>query len=126
MLHLDLEPRKGYLCAHISGVISLADAQATFTEVLKGAIRYQQPRVLLDCMQMIGDWTPEDRMVFGAYLADQQMRVAKSFSESPQIAILVSPSLMDPGRLTQTVANNRGARMRASDSLQELLSWLGV
>jgi hypothetical protein len=33
---------------------------------------------------------------------------------------------MDPGRFTQTVANNRGVQMRASESLQELLSWLGV
>ena len=34
--------------------------------------------------------------------------------------------LMDPNRYFQTVATNRGAQVRSSDSLQELLSWLGV
>jgi hypothetical protein len=42
------------------------------------------------------------------------------------VAILAVPPIMDPGRFTQAVANNRGVRLRASDSLQELLSWLGV
>jgi hypothetical protein len=55
---------------------------------------------------------------------DQQARVLGQFPEEPKIAILAAPHLMDPGRLTQTVATNRGARVRASESLQELLSWL--
>jgi hypothetical protein len=42
------------------------------------------------------------------------------------VAILAAPPIMDPGRFTQAVANNRGVRLRALDSLPELLSWLGV
>ena len=34
--------------------------------------------------------------------------------------------MLDYETEAQIVANNRGVRMRASDSLQELLSWLGV
>jgi hypothetical protein len=33
---------------------------------------------------------------------------------------------MDANRYTQTVATNRGAQVRSSDSLLELASWLGV
>jgi hypothetical protein len=43
-----------------------------------------------------------------------------------RIAIYAVAPLMDPHRYTQTVATNRGALVRSSDSLPELLSWLGV
>jgi len=46
--------------------------------------------------------------------------------EGPQVAILAVPPIMDPGRFTQAVANNRGVRMRASDDMDELRSWLGI
>ncbi len=59
-------------------------------------------------------------------MAEEQQRMPAQLPEPPQVAILAVPPIMDPGRFTQAVANNRGVRMRASDSLQELLSWLGV
>jgi len=51
---------------------------------------------------------------------------ASQFPARPQLAIYAIAPLMDPNRYTQIVATNRGAQVRASDSLQELLSWLGV
>ena len=48
------------------------------------------------------------------------------FDVEPRLAIYAVVTLMDPNRYTQAIATNRGARMRSSDSLQELLSWLGV
>jgi hypothetical protein len=126
MLPFDLEPRIGYLYCAVSGEISLSSAQSGLREVLSGALRYGQPRILIDCTRITGEWTAADRMAFGTFLANEQHLVTAHFEQPPQIAILASAALMDPGRLTQTVANNRGARMRASDSLLELLSWLGV
>ena len=66
------------------------------------------------------------KVAFGTFLAEEQARVLGQLPDGPQLAILAVPPIMDPGRFTQAVANNRGVRMRASDSLQELLSWLGV
>ena len=73
-----------------------------------------------------GTWSAEERIAFGASLAAELERMAPQFSETPRVAIYAVAPLMDPGRLAQTAANNRGARTRSSDSLQELLSWLGV
>jgi hypothetical protein len=67
----------------------------------------------------------DERRDFALFMAEEQSKYS-AFGDGLQIAILVNAEAMDPGRYTQTVANNRGVRMRASESLQELLSWLGV
>ena len=125
-MRLELEPRGGYVYATVSGEVELSEAQGLFRELLAGAARYGFPRILMDCTRVTGTWNPEDRMAFGTFMAAEQQRMAAQFGATPQVAILAVPPLMDPGRLTQTVANNRGARVRASDSLQELMSWLGI
>lgn len=110
----------------VSGEFDLAGAQALYSAVLQAAARYRQPRVLLDCTGVTGEMTVADRLAFGSFMAEEQARVRSQLPDAPQVAILAVPPIMDPGRFTQAVANNRGVRMRASDSLQELLSWLGV
>ena len=125
-MRFDLEQRPGYLYAGLQGEFELASAQANLREFLEAAARLGHSRLLLDSTRLRGSMTMEDRMQFGVFLAQEFSRFAGRFKELPRIAILAAPPIMDPGRFTQTVANNRGAHMRASDSLQELLSWLEV
>jgi hypothetical protein len=110
----------------VSGAFDLAGAQALYSAVLQAAARHRQPRLLLDCTGVGGEMTVSDRLAFGTFMAEEQARMMPQLPEAPQVAILAVAPIMDPGRFTQTVANNRGVRMRASESLQELLSWLGV
>ena len=126
MVRLDIEFRGAYLRAAVSGEFELSSAQDAYREMLQAAARYRQPRMLLDCTRVTGEMTVNDRLAFGAFMADEQQRMAAQLPAVPQVAILAVPPIMDPGRFTQAVANNRGVRMRASESLQELLSWLGV
>jgi hypothetical protein len=126
VLHFDIEPRAGYLYATVSGEFDLSGAQSGFRAMLQAAARHRQPRMLLDCTRVTGEMTIADRLAFGSFIADEQQRMLPQLPAAPQVAILAVPPIMDPGRFTQAVANNRGARLRASDSLQELLSWLGV
>ncbi len=126
MLHFDIEPRAGYLYAAVSGEFVLSEAQSAFRAMLQAAARHRQPRMLLDATRVTGEMTVADRLAFGSFIADEQRRMLPQLPAAPQVAILAVPPIMDPGRFTQAVANNRGVRLRASDSLQELLSWLGV
>ena len=126
MLRFDVEPRVGYLYASLTGELTVSDAQATIRELLRAAAREKQPRILVDCSRLRGEWGPDERYAVGAFIADEVQRVAGQFPAFPRIAIYAVAPLMDPNRYTQTVATNRGAQVRASDSLQELLSWLGV
>ena len=126
MLRFEIETRASYVHATLSGEFTLASAKEVYHRILQAAARERQPRILMDCTRITGEMTINDRLEFGAYMAEQQPLVLGALAEGPQVAILAVPPIMDPGRFTQAVANNRGVRMRASESLQELLSWLGV
>jgi hypothetical protein len=126
VLHFDIEARAGYVYAAASGEFVLSDAQAGLRAMLQAAARHRQPRLLLDATRVTGEMTVADRLAFGSFIAEEQQRMLPQLPTAPQVAILAVPPIMDPGRFTQAVANNRGVRLRASDSLQELLSWLGV
>jgi len=122
----EVEPRVGYLYATVSGGFDLAEAQAGYRGLLQAAARYRLARLLMDCTRVTGEMTVADRLAFGTFMAEEQQRMLGQLPEAPQVAILAAPPIMDPGRFTQAVANNRGVRMRASESLLELRSWLGV
>ncbi|HUQ73803.1 MAG TPA: hypothetical protein VM183_03680 [Burkholderiales bacterium] len=124
-LTVDYAPRKGYLYAMVRGEYRLADAIGAYRQVLQSAARERIARILMDCTSMSGTPTMDERRDFALFMAEEQAKYS-GFADGLQIAILVNAQAMDPGRYTQTVANNRGVRMRASESRQELLSWLGV
>lgn len=125
-MQFEVEPRIGYLYAAVSGRFALAEAQSGYSGLLQAAARYRLARMLMDCTRVTGEMTVADRLAFGTFMAEEQQRMLAQLPHAPQVAILAAPPIMDPGRFTQAVANNRGVRMRASESLQELLSWLGV
>ena len=126
MIRYQLEQRASYLHVALEGEFDQASARSMFRAALEAAAGRAEPRILLDSTRMGGTLSTEDRLQLGMFIADEQARQAGRFRQPPQIAILAVPPVMDPGRFTQTVANNRGVRMRASESLQELLAWLGV
>jgi len=126
LLRFDIETRIGYVHAVISGAFTLDSAKDAFRGILQAAAGRAEPRILMDCTRITGEMTVQDRLEFGSYMAEQQSLVLGRLPGGPQVAILAVPPIMDPGRFTQAVANNRGVRMRASESPQELLSWLGV
>ena len=117
-----MEARQGYLYFRVTGELTLSDAQSCYRSALQEAVREQQQRILLDITRVHGDWQPAHRLAFGSFMADEHRRAG----QWPQVAILAAAPIMDAGRFTQTVANNRGVQLRTSDSLQELLGWLGV
>ncbi len=126
MLRFETEPRRGYLYVTVTGQLDVAGAEAALAELFGVAARAHQPRILLDCSRAGGTWGPDERYAVGAFIAAEMERRANQFPERPRLATYAVAPPMDPNRSTQTVATNRGALVRASDSLQELLSWLGV
>lgn len=126
MLAFDTELRAGYVYAALHGEFTIDSGKSVFAGIMQVAAAQGQPRILMDCTRITGEMTMDDRLQFGMFVAEEKQRYLARFPEGPQVAILAVPPIMDPGRFTQSVANNRGVRMRASESLQELLSWLGV
>jgi hypothetical protein len=126
LLFYEIELRAGYVYAALSGAFDIGSAKEVYRGVLQVAAAQRQPRILMDSTRITGEMTTADRLAFGTFMAEAQASVLGLLPQGPQVAILAVAPIMDPGRFTQAVANNRGVRMRASDSLQELLSWLGV
>ena len=126
MLLFDIELRAGYVYALLTGEFSVDSAKHVYRAVLQVAAAQGQPRILMDATRITGEMTSSDRLAFGTFMADAEKEVLGRLPRGPQVAILAAAPIMDPGRFTQAVANNRGVRMRASDSLQELMIWLGV
>jgi hypothetical protein len=127
VLHFTVEPRSGYLYTGVTGDLTVAAAQDALRELFGAAARQGEPRMLIDVSRLNAvEWGPQERYEVGAFIAAQVEGMRSLFSENPRIAIYAVAPLMDPNRFTQRVAVNRGAQVRASDSLQELLSWLGA
>jgi hypothetical protein len=126
VISYEIELRPGYVYALLSGGFDIESAKSIYRGILQVAAGQRQPRILMDATRITGEMTMNDRLAFGSFMAEEQAGILGALPGGPQVAILAAPPIMDPGRFTQAVANNRGVRMRASESLQELLSWLGV
>ena len=61
MLHFEIEPRRGYLYVTVTGELSIAHAEKALLEMLGVAARERQPRILVDCSRLQGEWNPDDR-----------------------------------------------------------------
>ncbi len=126
MLHFTVERRSGYLYSAVTGELTVASAQDALRGLFAEAMRLGEPRMLIDVSHVNAEWGPQERYEVGAFIAAEVERMAAKFPERPRIALYAVAPLMDPNRFTQSVASNRGAQVRASDSLQELLSWLAA
>src|SRR5689334_15841710 len=126
-LTVQLEPRKHYLRAKVSGAYSLRAAQDAYDQVVKAAVAQGQTRVLIDASGITGVPTQDERYMLGLFVAaEQRMLAAEAPGISVQVAVFGHRPLIDPERFAETVAVNRGAKVKVSEQLDEALAWLGV
>ena len=126
-LKVDIEPRKHYLRATVSGPYSLRGAQDAYGEAVKAALAHGHSRVLIDASGMTGTPTQDERYMLGLFVAaEQRLLAAKVPQVTVQVAVFAHRPLVDPDRFAETVAVNRGAKVKVSERLDEALAWLGV
>ena len=98
-----------------------------FHEILEGLEQHKLTKVLVDGRQVLGNPEPLERFYYGKYVAEA---VAKAVNgrkiEVPRFAYVLKVPVLDPNRLGETVAINRGMRIKAFDNLKEGLWWLGI
>jgi hypothetical protein len=126
-LTVNFESRKHYLRATVSGAYSLRRAQDVFDETVKAALAAGHRRILLDASGVSGAPTQDERYILGLFVAaEQRILAAKTPPIEVQVAIYGRQPLIDPNRFGETVAVNRGAKVKVSEQIEEALSWLGV
>lgn len=126
-LRVELESRKHYLRAAVSGAYSLRAAQDVYDQVVKAALANGHTRALIDASGVSGVPTQDERYMLGLFVAaEQRILASKTPQLTVQVAVFGHRPLIDPDRFAETVAVNRGAKVKVSERLDEALAWLGV
>lgn len=114
------------LYAEVSGGVSVKQARELFGRLLGEYVRTESKCILVDCRRLAGTLSVMERYDLGLQLFDGHLQMIESGRVPPQIAIVAVPPLFDGGRLMESVAVNRGVRLRAVQTLEEAASWLGM
>jgi hypothetical protein len=126
-LTIDIESRKHYLVATVSGQYSLRGAQDAYDRAMKAALPLGHTRILIDARGISGAPSQDERYALGLFVAaEQRLLAAKTPPRHVQVAVFGHRPLIDPDRFAETVAVNRGAKIKVSERLDEVLAWLGV
>jgi len=126
-LRVDFKPHKNYLLAIVSGDYNLRSAQDVYDQAIKIAVAGGHSRLLLDASRVTGAPTQDERYMLGLFVAaEQRILASKTPPAEVQVAVYGRQPLIDPERFGETVAVNRGAKVKVSEHLDEALSWLGV
>src|SRR5215831_2923833 len=112
-LTLKLDPDRKVLFVSYGGEFTLAEAKDTFHEILDAIVEHKLKKVLIDGRQIVGDPEPLERFYYGKYVADSVLKtVARSGVEVPRFAYVLEEPVLDPMRFGETVAVNRGMRVK--------------
>jgi hypothetical protein len=102
----------------IEGEFTLESANRTFLEVLDAVKEHQCKFVLMDGRMVTGNPTIVERYYYGEFAS------ASVNALRPRFAYILHEPVLDPLRLGETVAVNRGMQVKVFDKLAEGVNWL--
>ena len=124
-MELTTKSTPDYLQAVASGEFVLRNAEKQFMDLLDRVVDTRADRVLLDGRGVTGDLDVLDRYIYGEFVAQAATRLPKNeVPIPPKFAYVLTHPVLDPDRLGETVARNRGMSLRAFDNKDEALEWL--
>ena len=122
-----VDAERGLLVISYSGDFSLAEAESTFLNLLDTLVEHKLSRVLVDGRQLCGHPEMLERFYYGAFVAAAVNRTVECAKCAvPTFAYVLEHPMLDPNRFGETVAANRGMRVKAFANLQQARWWLGL
>jgi hypothetical protein len=126
-LKLEISPESGFLRVGALGKFSLKEAKRSFLEMLDAVARYKVKKVLFDGRRIKGEPETMERFYYGEFAAQSVREYSdRGVSRDTQFAYVLEHPVLDPARFGETVAVNRGMRVKAFDNLEDALGWLGI
>jgi hypothetical protein len=126
-LILSIRADEGLLYAIYSGEFSLAEAESTFLQIFKVLEHHKVQNVVVDGRAITGEPSTIERFLYGEFVAATYSKLRRrTMCHSPRFAYVLLPPVLDPQRLGEKVAVNRGMFGKAFDNLNEALEWLGI
>ena len=125
---IEITPFCKVLGVRASGVFTLDEAKRTFLEIVAALDVNQSEKVLMDGSAVSGDPTLIERFYYGEFVADsvKQSKQSGMRMADPQFAYVLHRPVLDPLRLGETVAVNRGMNLRAFEDFDEAVRWLDL
>ena len=120
-------PQSDVLHVAAGGPFSLSEAKRTFLDVLHVIEELRLSKVLFDGRQITGSPSIIERFYYGEFVADEVTKLVQRGwgGPPPQFAYVLGEPILDPLRLGETVAVSRGMLVRAFESREEAVVWLG-
>ena len=127
-LTLTIGPRDRVLYVSVAGEFSLDEAKRTFRGIIESIRANRSEKVYFDGRRIVGSPEVIERFYYGEYVADEVNALENSaeYEGSPQFAYVLNEPVLDPQRLGETVALNRGVNVKAFNNTQDAIAWLGV
>ena len=117
----------GVFCVHLRGTFTQRGAEQGYRDLLDRCIASGSSLLLVDCRQVDGEPTFSERFEFGKFVAEVNIAaVHDGRTQLVKFALLGSYPLIDPGRIGEVVAVNRGASVRVTTDPEEAVTWLGA
>lgn len=118
--------KEGYLLATVDGEYSMAYAREALSQVLDALGERGIERALVDGRELTGSPVAMERFDFGEFSAAATGAFTRRHPgrPAPRIAFVLRTPVLDPERLAETVAVNRGADCRMFDDADAALRWL--
>ena len=120
-------PDSDLLRVQATGEFSLEEAKRTFLEIMEGLALQGTKRVLIDGRTITGDPETIERFYYGEFAAQTVVRYeVRGVSPATPFAYVLTEPVLDPQKFGETVAVNRGMRVKVFDNPEEALEWLGI
>jgi len=120
-----LTSESDYLYVTATGAFSLDEAQLRFLEMLESVAELNLTKVLFDGRMLVGEPQMMERFYYGEFAARSVASfVSRGLSPATRFAYVLEEPILHPERFGETVAVNRGMRVRAFDNLEAARAWL--
>jgi hypothetical protein len=110
----------------MAGEFSLIKVKESFSDVIAQLEIQLNDKILIDGQQVIGDPVVVERFYYGEFVADcvKHFRARYMPNRDPYFAYVLHEPTLDPLRLGETVAANRGMNVKAVATIEEAIEWL--
>lgn len=124
-MNTSFEQREDHLVFHIQGHFEMEGLGAVLDQMIDAVAQTQALRVLVDATAVTGEPSVWQRFQFAVLFAERFLKArAKNIIPISHFALVGKEPLLDPKRLGEKVAQNRGLPVRIFTSEVEALEWL--
>jgi hypothetical protein len=125
-MRIEMSLDSDLLRVQATGEFSLEEAKRTFLEIMEGVAQHRTKRVFVDGRSVTGNPETIERFYYGEFAAQTVVRYEESgVSPATPFAFVLKEPVLDPEKFGETVAVNRGMRVKVFDNPEEALEWLG-